>query len=76
MNYLSRTVPPGAGASAQALYSGASSGIGSGIVMLGAGALYAEYGGRAYLFMTLLSAAGLLGALRLATSASQRPHVL
>jgi MFS transporter, PPP family, 3-phenylpropionic acid transporter len=72
MNYLSRTVPPGASASAQSLYSGASSGIGSGLVMLGAGALYATFGGRAYLFMTLLSALGLLGALRLAKSGPQR----
>ena len=74
MNYLSRTVPPDAAASAQALYSGASSGIGSGIVMLGAGALYAEFGGRAYLFMVALSAIGLAGAVRLAKSASHRPH--
>jgi hypothetical protein len=44
--------------------------------MLGAGALYAEYGGRAYLFMALLSAVGLLGALRLAKSTAQRPHFL
>ena len=77
MNYLSRTVPPDAAASAQALYSGASSGIGSGLVMLGAGALYAQYGGHAYLFMTALSALGLAGAIRLARSAAQRrPHVL
>ena len=69
MNYLSRTVPPDAAASAQALYAGASSGIGSGLVMLGAGALYAEFGGRAYLFMTALSALGLLGAMRLRKSA-------
>jgi len=74
MNHLSQTVPPGAAASAQALYSGTSSGIGSGIVMLGAGALYAEFGGRAYLFMTALSAIGLLGAVWLAKSAAQRPH--
>jgi PPP family 3-phenylpropionic acid transporter len=72
MNHLSRTVPPGASASAQALYSGASSGIGSGLVMLGAGALYTAFGGRAYLFMTLLSAIGLLGALRLLKSGAQR----
>ncbi|HWB52272.1 MAG TPA: MFS transporter [Stellaceae bacterium] len=72
MNYLSRTVPPDASASAQALYSGASSGFGSGLVMLAAGALYAELGGGAYLFMTVLSALGLLGALRLAASAPQR----
>jgi PPP family 3-phenylpropionic acid transporter len=69
MNFLSRTVPPGAAASAQALYSGASAGIGSGIVMLGAGAHYASYGGRAYLFMALLSALGLVGVARLARSA-------
>jgi PPP family 3-phenylpropionic acid transporter len=74
MNYLSRTVPPGAAASAQALYSGASSGIGSGLVMLGAGALYVKFGGGAYLFMTALSALGLLGAVLLAKSAAQRPH--
>jgi PPP family 3-phenylpropionic acid transporter len=73
MNYLSRTVPPGAAASAQALYSGASSGIGSGLVMLGAGALYAKFGGGAYLFMTVLSALGLAGALSLARSTDQRP---
>jgi len=75
MNYLSRTVPPNAAASAQALYAGASSGIGSGLVMLGAGAAYAEFGGRAYLFMTALSAIGLLGAVRLARSTAQRPHL-
>jgi MFS transporter, PPP family, 3-phenylpropionic acid transporter len=76
MNFLSRTVPPGASASAQALYSGISAGIGSGIVMLGAGALYASYGGRAYLFMALLSALGLAGVVRLSrTSAVQRSQV-
>ena len=40
--------------------------------MLGAGALYAEFGGGAYLFMTALSAIGLLGALRLVKSDGQR----
>jgi PPP family 3-phenylpropionic acid transporter len=75
MNYLSRTVPPNAAASAQALYAGASSGLGSGFVMLGAGAAYAEFGGRAYLFMTVLSAIGLVGAARLARSTAQRPHL-
>jgi MFS transporter, PPP family, 3-phenylpropionic acid transporter len=75
MNFLSRAVPPGAAASAQALYSGASAGIGSGIVMLGAGALYSAYGGGAYLFMAALSAIGLVGVALLAGSTSQRPHV-
>jgi len=69
MNFLSRTVPPGASASAQALYSGTSSGIGSGVVMLGAGALYANYGGHAYLFMAALSAFGLACVARLAKTA-------
>ena len=72
MNHLSRTVPPNAAASAQALYSGASSGFGSGMVMLVAGSLYAKFGGGAYLFMTALSALGLFGAVRLARSAPQR----
>jgi MFS transporter, PPP family, 3-phenylpropionic acid transporter len=61
MHFLARTVPPDAAASAQALYSGASAGIGSGLVMLAAGALYAAYGGQAYGFMALLSALGLVG---------------
>jgi PPP family 3-phenylpropionic acid transporter len=74
MNFLSRTVPPGAAASAQALYSGASAGIGSGLVMLGAGALYATYGGGAYFFMAALSAVGLLGVVWFARSVGQRPH--
>ncbi|MGH7117273.1 MAG: MFS transporter [Stellaceae bacterium] len=65
MHYLSRTVPPSAAARAQTLYAAASSGIGGGLVMIAAGTLYAHWGGHAYLFMALLSAAGLLGALRL-----------
>jgi PPP family 3-phenylpropionic acid transporter len=75
MNYLSRTVPPGAAASAQALYAGVSAGIG-GTVMLGAGALYTAYGGRAYLFMALLSAAGLFGVVWIGRNAVQRPHLV
>ncbi|HTZ37485.1 MAG TPA: MFS transporter [Stellaceae bacterium] len=74
MNFLSRSVPPGASASAQALYAGASSGIGSGLVMVAAGALYADYGGRAYLFMAALSALGLASTALFARSAGQRPH--
>lgn len=75
MNFLSRTVPPGASASAQALYSGTSAGIGSGIVMLGAGALYASYGGQAYLFMALLSALGLAGVVHLARQFQSGTHL-
>jgi MFS transporter, PPP family, 3-phenylpropionic acid transporter len=73
MNYLSRTVPPGAAASAQALYSGASAGIGGGLVMFAAGSLYAAYGGHAYLFMAGLSALGLAGVARLAWISRANP---
>jgi PPP family 3-phenylpropionic acid transporter len=65
MHFLSRAVPLAAAASAQSLYSALSSGLGSGLVMVLAGALYAAYGGEAYLFMAILSAAGLLGAVSL-----------
>ena len=65
MHFLSRAVPLTAAASAQSVYAAVSSGLGSGLVMVVAGVLYAAYGGGAYLFMALLSAAGLLGAARL-----------
>lgn len=61
MYFMARTVPPATAASAQSLYAGLSNGIGSGLVMLAAGRLYAEFGGEAYLFMAMLSAAGLAG---------------
>jgi PPP family 3-phenylpropionic acid transporter len=65
MHFMARTVPPGAAASAQSLYAALSAGLGSGLVMLAAGALYAAYGGHAYPFMAVLSAAGLCGVLML-----------
>ncbi len=65
MHFLSRAIPPPAAAAAQSLYAAASAALGSGLVMLAAGMLYAGYGGQAYLFMAPLSAAGLVGALRL-----------
>ncbi len=71
MHFMARTVPPGAAASAQSLYAALSAGLGSGLVMLGAGALYAAYGGHAYPFMALLSAAGLCGVLLLQRGMSQ-----
>lgn len=63
LHYLSRTVPPAAAASAQTLFAAASSGLGGGLVMAAAGALYAAYGGHAYLVMAALSAVGLIGTL-------------
>jgi PPP family 3-phenylpropionic acid transporter len=68
MHFLSRTVPPAAAASAQTLFAAVSSGVGGGLVMIAAGAAYAAVGGRAYLFMAVLSAAGLLGTVRLRNS--------
>jgi PPP family 3-phenylpropionic acid transporter len=68
MHFLARTVPLSAAASAQGLYAAVSSGLGSGLVMLWAGSLYAAYGGGAYFFMAALSAAGLLGSVGLRRS--------
>ncbi len=65
MHYLSRAVPPSAAARAQSLYAALSSGLGSGLVMGIAGALYSAFGGGAYSFMAALSAAGLVGAVAL-----------
>jgi MFS transporter, PPP family, 3-phenylpropionic acid transporter len=61
MHFLSRAAPFSA-AGAQSIYVAVSSGLGGGLVMVLAGALYADYGGTAYLFMAILSAAGLLSA--------------
>ena len=71
MQFISRAVPPHAGAGAQTLYAAVSAGFGSGLVMLAAGTLYARLGGYAYLPMALLSAAGLIGALRLRRAAGR-----
>jgi PPP family 3-phenylpropionic acid transporter len=71
MYFMARTVPPAAAASAQSLYAGLSSGIGSGLVMLAAGRLYAGFGGAAYLFMAGLSALGLAGVGALALTRSR-----
>lgn len=72
MHFLSRAVPPSAAASAQSLYAALSSGLGSGLVMGIAGALYSGFGGGAYSFMALLSAAGLVGALALSGPTDRR----
>ena len=68
MYFMARTVPPAAAASAQSLYAGLSTGIGSGLVMLVSGRLYAAFGGEAYLFMAMLSALGLAGVAALAAT--------
>jgi PPP family 3-phenylpropionic acid transporter len=72
MHFMARSVPPHAAASAQSLYAALSAGLGSGLVMLAAGWLYTAYGGQAYPFMALLSAAGLAGILCLARVSGRR----
>jgi PPP family 3-phenylpropionic acid transporter len=72
MHFLSRAVPPSAAASAQSLYAALSSGLGSGLVMGIAGALYSAFGGGAYSFMAALSAAGLVGAVALGRTTDRR----
>jgi PPP family 3-phenylpropionic acid transporter len=70
MHFMARSVPPHAAASAQSLYAALSAGLGSGLVMLAAGWLYSTYGGHAYPFMALLSAAGLFGIWQLRRAAA------
>jgi PPP family 3-phenylpropionic acid transporter len=72
MHFLSRAVPPSAAASAQSLYAALSSSLGSGLVMVIAGTLYSAFGGGAYAFMAVLSAAGLVGALALGWATDRR----
>ena len=72
MHFLSRAVPPSAAAGAQSLYAALSSGLGSGLVMGIAGALYSAFGGGAYSFMAALSAAGLVGAVALGRTTDRR----
>jgi PPP family 3-phenylpropionic acid transporter len=76
MHFLSRAVPPAVAASAQTLYAAASSGLGSGLVMLAAGGLYTRYGGPAYLFMAALSASGFAAALALRRAARRTPSLM
>jgi len=64
MHFLAQNAPPGLAASAQALYSAVAGGLVIGLAMLGAGWLYAEYGGGAFYVMAVLSALG--GSLALA----------
>ncbi len=63
MHFLARAAPAGLAATAQSLYSALSSGVAMGLAMLLAGALYEAAAGRAFLAMTVLSAAGLVLAL-------------
>ncbi len=58
MHHLARSLPAGQAATAQAVYATVVGGIGQGLLMLPAGALYAVLGGRAFLGMAAVAAAG------------------
>ncbi len=57
MHFVARTAPPGLAATAQGIYASAS-GLAMGLVMIGAGSLFAAYQGNAFLAMAAISAAG------------------
>jgi MFS transporter, PPP family, 3-phenylpropionic acid transporter len=70
MHHLARTVPAGHALTGQSLYTAIVGGVGPGLILLAAGALYGVAGGLAYLAMAALAGAGALVALRLRASAS------
>ena len=63
MHHLARNLPPAQAATAQALYATVVGGLGQGLLMLVAGALYGAVAGKAYLAMAAVAAVG--GALAL-----------
>lgn len=69
MHHLARVVPPEQAASGQALYSALVGGLGQGLALLLAAALFAAFGG-AYQAMAALAALGLVLSLRLAATNS------
>lgn len=66
MTFIGRAIPQHYSATAQGLYSSLSMGLVVGLTMMGSGALYAAFGGRAFLFMAALSLASLGATLALA----------
>ncbi|MGB0084574.1 MAG: MFS transporter [Rhodomicrobiaceae bacterium] len=60
MQFLNRAIPQRLSASAQGLYASVTMGIFMGLVSLGAGALYRNFGGSAYLAMAGLGSLGLM----------------
>ena len=57
MHFVARNAPPGLSATAQGIYASAS-GIAMGLAMIGAGGLFAVFGGKAFFAMAAISAAG------------------
>jgi PPP family 3-phenylpropionic acid transporter len=67
MHYISRNIPDHQLGTAQALYAAFTGGIATGALMLAIGPLYANFGGRGYWAMALVSALGLLASIALAS---------
>lgn len=57
MHFVARNAPPGLSATAQGIYASAS-GLAMGLAMIGAGSLFAAFGGKAFFAMAAVSAAG------------------
>jgi PPP family 3-phenylpropionic acid transporter len=70
IHHLARVLPPEQAATGQALYSALVGGVGQGLALLLAGALFAAFGGAAYEAMAALAALGLVLSLRLAATNS------
>jgi MFS transporter, PPP family, 3-phenylpropionic acid transporter len=65
MRYLADEMPPARAGTAQSVYTACVNGLGLGLASLAAGALYAAWGGGAYLAMAAMAAAGAAIAVRL-----------
>jgi PPP family 3-phenylpropionic acid transporter len=57
MHFVARNAPPGLSATAQGIYASAS-GLAMGLAMIGAGSLFAAFGGQAFFAMAAISAVG------------------
>ncbi len=73
MHFIARRAPAGLQSTAQGVYSAVSGGVGMGLAMAAAGALYDATGGRAFLAMAGMSAAGGVLALLLSRRARAVP---
>ncbi len=58
VHFIARAAPPSLSASAQSIYSALGTGVGFGLTMPLAGYLYANFGGGAFLFMSMMTLAG------------------
>ncbi len=74
MLFIARTVPAGSANTAQALFAALTNGVGLGVGLLAAGALYAAWGAQAYWAAALVSALGALAVLGLWAASRASAH--